>query len=172
MSAYDLRVRAAEIRELILRYAQTWDPDQRGELWSRLNHLGVLRSKASNPTGDYAEWLVARHYNRPLEAPSNKGFDLTLTDGTRIEVRGRHIKGRDPTYFKVARDLLSAIYDRLALVFFNPDFSVRWACEIPREALEDFAVKYENTDHRLRLRTRGLPGAWIDHPTVKPLPLV
>jgi hypothetical protein len=53
--ARTLHVPAHEIRKLILRYAQTWDADQRGELWLRLNDVGVLRAKASNPTGQCAE---------------------------------------------------------------------------------------------------------------------
>ncbi|MDP9376785.1 MAG: hypothetical protein M3P40_04305 [Actinomycetota bacterium] len=158
-------------RNLVLEYAQTGEPPIREQLWQRLSGLGVLRSRASNPTGDYAEWLVARHYNVALEPPSAKGFDLALRDGTRVQVRGRHVKGRDPSYFKVARGLWDAGYDQLALVFFEPDYRVRWACAIPRSALDRLAVKYENTDHRLRLRAGGRPGDWIHDPSVTPLHL-
>lgn len=155
-----ISIRDEGTRDLVRRYGDTGDE----AAWDELRRRGVLRSRAANPCGDYAEYLVARHYGVELEPPSTAGFDLRTPEGERVQVRGRHVKTRQPSYYRVSRDLLNRNYDKLALVFFERDYFVEWSVAIPFQDLLRLAVKYENTEYRLRL-----PGTWRDDPAVENL---
>lgn len=148
------------IQELVRLYGETGDEDT----WQELNRRGVLRGRAGNPCGDYAEYLVAQYFGVDLEPPSTAGFDLRTRGGARVQVRGRHVKTRQPTYYRVSRSLLNRSYDTLVLVFFERNYSVDWSAAIPFEDLIRLSVKYENTEYRLRL-----PGTWWDDPAVEDL---
>jgi hypothetical protein len=63
----------------------------------------VIRSD-NNPIGDYCEFLVAAHYGVTPERSSNAGHDVTASDGSKIQVKGRRIRpdGRTPPHFSGA----------------------------------------------------------------------
>lgn len=55
-----------------------------------LRRRGILRSD-NTPTGDYAEWLVARSLGLTLENNSTSGYDATNPDGTRYQIKARRL---------------------------------------------------------------------------------
>lgn len=68
------------VPELLAMYAS---------ILNELRRRGVVRS-GNAPAGDYAEWLVARALDGTLVANfSVPSYDLTLDDGTRIQVKCR-----------------------------------------------------------------------------------
>jgi hypothetical protein len=131
-----------------------------------LEHRGVMRVRHSNPCGEYAEYLVetALHGSRtPVNHPE---YDVRLTDGSRVQVRARHVKTRTPLHIKVADNLGAQTYDELVLVMFRPNYEVDWAYRIAWTALPRLCAKYARTGYRLLL-----PGTWREDPSVRRLAL-
>jgi len=52
----------------------------------------VVRT-ANNPIGDIAEAVVTEHYNGERQGFSNSGWDVTATNGERLEVKGIRLTG-------------------------------------------------------------------------------
>src|SRR5258705_399935 len=65
------------------------------------------------------------------------GATFHLRDGgaRRVRVAGRHIEGRQPNYFSAGPTLAGEPFDDLVVVFFNRDWSVRYAYRLPIEAV-------------------------------------
>ncbi len=58
-----------------------------GAIMSELRRRDVVRT-ANNPIGDIAEALVAEHFRGVRQSFSNAGWDVSTTDGQRLEVKG------------------------------------------------------------------------------------
>jgi hypothetical protein len=126
-----------------------------------LQELGITRSN-NIPTGDYAEYLVSRHFGAKLESNAFKGYDLRLTDTdrTRVQVKARRVRASG-TYgnFGFMRNLAGCAYrerqfDFLVAVVFEYDFEVREAWWIPWRVVKKHAG-YSTTVGAARLTRIG-----------------
>jgi hypothetical protein len=105
-----------------------------------LKRREILRSK-NNPTGDYAEWLVAEKLGLTLATKSAKGFDATDSDGLRYQIKGRRITDDNKsTQLGVIRNLECKDFNFLIAVIFNKSWDVHRAAKIPQEAVSDLAA--------------------------------
>lgn len=96
-----------------------------------LRRREIIRSE-NNPTGDLAEGLVAGLYGVELETNSTAGYDLCLSDGTRMQVKARRRTLRSkPSHYGLIRKLDEDPFDDLVAVNFNEEFTVESAFRMP-----------------------------------------
>ena len=117
-----------------------------------LKQRGVVRTR-NNPTGDYAEWLVATKFKLKLEPNSNAGYDAASSRGkkVRFQIKGRRAK--KSRQLSVIRNLEAKKFDYLIAVFFDDDFAVREAYKIPYKIVKKYAEFNEHQNgHILHLR--------------------
>ena len=134
-----------------------------GAVLDELKRRGVVRSK-NNPTGDYAEWLVATRLGLKLETNSAKGFDATDPQGLRYQIKGRRVTPDNPsTQLGVIRSLREKDFDFLLAVIFDADWRVLRAASIPHRTVEHLATfrKHQN-GHIMHL-----PSSVFDNPGVE-----
>lgn len=135
----------------------TYDPTLRttGDLlkeWAAsmrvLQARDVIRTD-NNPVGDIAEAVVHAHYGGERGGFSQKGWDVTTPDGTRLQVKGLKITSRG----NPSRNLspISGIdYDVVVVVIFDEDLIVTEALWVPRDVIEEM---FPNPNPRgLRMR--------------------
>ena len=104
-----------------------------------LNKRGVLRSQ-NNPTGDYAEYLVAKELHLKLESNSKSGFDATDESGRKIQIKGRRVTPKNPSrQLGVIRDLEKKQFDYLIGMVFDELYSVNQVLKIPHEIIGKYA---------------------------------
>lgn len=129
------------------------------------------------PTGDYAEYLVARHFGVELQANSYKGFDLRLRDRakTRVQVKSRRVR-KTGAYgnFGVLRGVHESTFadrqfDVVVAVVFEYDYALREAWWLPWKVVKNYAA-YSKTHNAVRL-TR-ITGAICNEPGVRQLDLL
>lgn len=106
---------------------------------AELRRRDVLRTNNA-PLGDYVEYLAARAYGGKLEPNSNKSYDLTAPDGTRMQVKGRAIgpDTRPQAKFSPFRS-----FDFEVAVFVAVDletYDVSWAREVTVEDVKNAAT--------------------------------
>lgn len=125
-----------------------------GAVLDELKRRGVVRSK-NNPTGDYAEWLVATRLGLKLETNSSKGFDATDPQGIRYQIKGRRVTPANPsTQLGVIRSLGERDFDFLIAVIFDADWRVFRAARIPHRAVERLATfRTHQNGHIVHLRS-------------------
>jgi hypothetical protein len=104
-----------------------------------LRRRGAIRSE-NNPTGDLAEALVAEFYGVELEANSTAGYDLKLSNGTRVQVKGRRRTLRSkPSHYGLMRKLDQDPFDVLVVVNFDEEFAVESAYRMPIDEVRELA---------------------------------
>ncbi|MBN3729394.1 hypothetical protein [Burkholderia sp. Tr-20390] len=100
-------------------------------LLDELRRRGITRS-GNNPTGDYAEWLVATKLGLKLAGKSSKGFDATDRQSARYEIKGRRVTSMNrSTQLSPIRNLSGAHFDFLVAVVFDSTWKVMVAAKIP-----------------------------------------
>ncbi|MCA8332668.1 hypothetical protein [Burkholderia cepacia] len=119
-----------------------------------LKRRGVTRS-GNNPTGDYAEWLVASKLALRLAGKSSKGFDATDEHGDRYEIKGRRVTLQNrSTQLSPIRSLAGAHFDYLVAVAFDSDWKVMMAAKIPHTVVSALAsYKAHVNGHVMQLRS-------------------
>ncbi len=129
---------------------------QHSAAMQELRELGVLRSD-NNPTGDYAEWLVASKLRMCLERNSTKGYDATA-EQYKYQIKGRQNKtGKGPVQLGVIRNLGAAVpaFHYLIAVIFNADWVVQRAVCMTYDAVKRLAVQRTHVNgHVLQIRDR------------------
>lgn len=99
------------------------------DVLEELRERKVLRT-ANNPTGDVAEYIFCKAFGWHQEPNSNKSFDATDAQGTRYQIKGRRLHGRNKSrQMSAIRDLGG--FDFLAGVLFNKDYNVLRAALVP-----------------------------------------
>lgn len=96
------------------------------------------------------EWAAERL--QALEVGRGAGYHLRGREGGRIRVAGRHIEGRQPTYFHLGQTLAGEPYDEVVVVLFNPDWSVNYAYRLSLAAAIAHHKKPGRQDCRLMIR--------------------
>ncbi len=119
-----------------------------------LRRRGILRSD-NTPTGDYAEWLVARSLGLTLENNSKSGYDATNPDGTRYQIKARRlVTPKTSRQLSPLRRLDQDPFDYLIVVLFGPGFEVHECWQIPIEVVRAHAVYREHVNGHI-LHARG-----------------
>lgn len=128
-----------------------------------LRRRGVVRS-SNNPTGDYAEWLVASKLGLQLAPKSAKGFDATDANGIRYQIKARRVTANNPsTQLSVIRDITSCNFDVLIAVIFSDTWDVAAAARIPREAVSNLATFRSHVNgHVMHLRKTTFSVAGVE----------
>ncbi len=107
----------------------------------------VLRTHNS-PVGDYAEWLVSKHFNGKLLTNSSKGVDVETDDGKLIQVKARtkDCNSNKPLPCGAIRDW--NFTDLVLLVFDRLDYSIIVAYVVPMEVVKAQLVSYASHDKK------------------------
>jgi hypothetical protein len=115
-------------------------------IMSELRRRGAIRSE-NNPTGDLAEALVAGFYRVEPAANSTAGFDLRLSDGTRVQVKGRRRTAYSkPSHYGLMRKLDQDPFDVLVVVNLNEEFAVESAYRMPIAVVRELAAFSSHTN--------------------------
>jgi hypothetical protein len=111
-----------------------------GKLLTELNNRKILRT--NNLLGDYAEYLVKEARGLRQAEKSNKGYDLVDDSRLRYEVKARRItqaKGKRELGAIRNLEAQQPLFDFLAGVLFNEDFSIYKACLVPFNVVKEHA---------------------------------
>jgi hypothetical protein len=123
------RLQTYDVRKLLALHSAVLD---------ELRLRDVVRSR-NNPTGDYAEWLVAQNLGLKLVTNSSKGFDATDRRGRKYQIKGRRAPARHKApLLGTIRDYDAGDFDFLVAVVFELDWSVRCAVRVAHADLKDF----------------------------------
>lgn len=108
---------------------------------AELRDRGVVRSNNA-PAGDYAEWLCARTLDATLvDNFSVKSYDLTLSDGRRIQVKARVISDPPKQGQLQTSPFRSWDFDLAALVLFrDTDYEVLRGVLVPMDVVRSRAT--------------------------------
>jgi hypothetical protein len=141
----------------------TYDPSSRtlGELLA--DWAGIMRELKSRdvtrtnnlPTGDFAEVLVALHYDGVRGTFAQAGWDVKTRAGERIQVKGTRHLGATLCGASLT-PIRDSAYDAVVVVVLDEDFGVLEALKFPREVVEErFAIEPYRNGRAIRL-TRDL----------------
>ena len=104
-----------------------------------LESLGVSKSKG-NPVGEYAEYLVSRAFDGIRMPNAKEGHDISLKDGTKIEVKGRVFEGsRVPMTYIKASTVSANTFDYLVYVVLSENMRVKYAMKISHANFQKLA---------------------------------
>jgi hypothetical protein len=133
------------------------------EVLNELQRRKVIRSK-NNPTGDYAESLVAEKLDLQLAKKSEKGFDAVDSAGLRYQIKGRKVTpDNKSTQLGVIRNLEEKDFDFLIGVIFDENWQVLRAVKIPHAAVSDLAsFKKHVNGHIMHLRPNILNNPHVE----------
>jgi len=107
---------------------------------AELRHRGIVRSD-NMPTGDYAEWLVARRLGLALETSSQAGYDAAGPDGVRYQIKARRLATKKSSrQLSAIRNFDKDPFDMLIAVIFDPGFEVLECWQIPIDVVRKHAT--------------------------------
>ncbi|MHB8878694.1 MAG: hypothetical protein ACYC8T_33765 [Myxococcaceae bacterium] len=107
------------------------------------------------PTGDYAEWLVAKHLGGELAPNSEKSFDVTGPNGRTYQVKSRMVDGAGNGKRQLS-PFRSWEFDEAVLVLFDDDYTVMRASIVPRDTVRAGAVHREHVNGDVAFATDDL----------------
>lgn len=99
------------------------------EILRELKSRTVIRT-GNAPTGDYAEWLVARYLGGDLAPNSEKSFDVTDQTGNTFQVKSRMVDGKGASKRQLS-PFRSWDFTTAAIILFDDDYTVMRASFIP-----------------------------------------
>lgn len=128
-----------------------------------LRRRNIVRSK-NNPTGDYAEWLVATKLGLELCSKSTKGCDAIDPLGVRYQIKGRRVTADNPSrQLGVIRNLEGNDFDVLIAVVLDAAWGVLAAARMPRELVTEVsAFRRHVNGHIVHLRPSLLSNARVE----------
>lgn len=133
-----------------------------------LRDRDAIRS-GNNPTGDLAEALIAEFFGVELEANSNAGYDLRLSDGTKVQVKGRRRTARSkPSHYGLIRKLDKKPFDVLVVVNFGEEFEVESAFQMQIKVVRKLA-RYSEYTNAWRLPI--IKGSRTEYPGIEEIKL-
>lgn len=111
-----------------------------GRLWldfcSAKNRIAAALGRSSNVVGELAERIVAEYHGTVPFAVSHPSADVELANGTLIQVKARMLTDVRTTSLSAFR---SWNFDVLAVVLFEPDGTISFGGEIPRDSARKHA---------------------------------
>src|SRR5258705_13893481 len=115
-----------------------------------LRRREIIRSE-NNPTGDLAEGLVAGLYGVELETNSTAGYDLCLSDGTRMQVKAhRRTLRSKPSHYGLIRKLDADPFADLVAGNFNAEVTVESAFRMALDVIRRLG-RFSNQSNARRL---------------------
>lgn len=116
-------------------------------LYARLKTELRLRD-FRNPIGDHAVEIVVKYLGGKKMRASNKGFDLLLPGGERVEVKARCIMSYNGSRILVSdiRCLREKRFDLLAVIIFHADLTVARAFLIPHTVIAERATYSQHSN--------------------------
>jgi|SRR5690554_158357 len=112
----------------------------------RLENLGISKSKG-NPVGEYAEYLASKAFDGKRMSNAKEGHDLTLADGSRVEVKGRVFEGsRVPMTYIKDSTIQQKTFDYLIYIVLSERMSVKYAMKISHTNFQGIA-KYAEPEN-------------------------
>ena len=109
------------------------------EVLNELLDRKIIRT-TNAPTGDYAEYLVARLVGGELAGNSEKSWDVRSPDGLRIQVKGRVVIDPRKRSQRQLSPFRSFDFDEAIVVLFDGTFQVWRAVSIPVETVKQVSV--------------------------------
>jgi hypothetical protein len=109
------------------------------QIIDELKKRGVVRT-SNNPVGDYTEHLVCSRLSLQIQRTSQASYDGIDSRGNRYQIKGRRCRRKTGNVqFSVIRKLMEMGFDYLVAVAFNPDYSIRFAAQIPHSLVGEIA---------------------------------
>ena len=109
------------------------------EVLNELLDRKIVRT-TNAPTGDYAEYLVARFVNGELAGNSEKSWDVRSPDGLRMQVKCRVVIDPRKHGQRQLSPFRSFDFDEAIVVLFDGTFQVWRAVSIPVETVKQLSV--------------------------------
>jgi hypothetical protein len=133
-----------------------------GAVLDEMRRREIIRTR-NNPTGDYAEWLVADRLHLILERNSSKGYDATDSAGMRYQIKAREAARKQKApLFSVMRELREGHFDFLVAVVFDSAWNLSYAALIPHAHVEPLcAYRARVNGHQMRLAQTTLGTAGV-----------
>lgn len=106
------------------------------ETLAELERRNVIR-KRNNPVSEYTEWLVSNRRGMVLAPASTKGYDAITSDGRKVQIKSRKNNAKNKSMILgIIRNYELNQFDDLIAVIYHPDFSIRYALQIPHELVK------------------------------------
>lgn len=113
-----------------------------------LRSRGVVRTENA-PSGDYAEYLVARALGGTLAPNSEKSYDV-IAAGVRVQVKSRVVSDPPKSGQLQLSPFRSFDFDEAVIVLFDDrDYGVRHAVRVPVEAVRSVAVHNQHVNGQI-----------------------
>ncbi|MFL0361246.1 DUF6998 domain-containing protein [Curtobacterium flaccumfaciens] len=125
-----------------------------------LLHRGVVRTRNS-PLGDLAETIALRAYGGTLAPNSEKSYDLTTSQGRRIQVKARLVDPADRRAQNFSAFRSFDFDDALFLLFDATSYDLIWARQLTSEETEAIGRRVEHTNSSA-IVVRNVAAAGID----------
>lgn len=133
-----------------------------GQILEELRARKILRS-SNAPTGDYAEYLVARALRLDLENNSKAGYDATDSAGVRYQIKSRRTTSYNKSkQLSPIRNLEARDFDSLIAVLFNEQFDVTLVVKIPQEIIARYARFNEHVNGHILVLNKILKDALVE----------
>ena len=109
-----------------------------GAIKALLNDYGICKTERE-PTGDYAEWLVATKMGlQQANNPVQRGYDLEDHEsGKTYQVKARRIIKSHPYKISISH-YQKYHFDYLVILLFNEDFTVKKAYQYTYDSIPQF----------------------------------
>ena len=104
-----------------------------------LKNRGVIRT-TNPPTGDYAEFLVARFLGVKLAPNSEKSWYVRAPDGKTLQVKSRVITNPRAAGERQLSPFRSFTFDEIVIVLFDDQYRIWRAVRIPVELAEERSI--------------------------------
>ncbi|MCX6501743.1 MAG: hypothetical protein NT132_04950 [Microbacterium sp.] len=127
---------------------------------TELTRRGLVRTRNS-PLGDLAESLAVRAYGGELAPNSEKSYDLTATDGRRIQVKARLVDPLDKRSQNFSAFRSWDFETALFVLFDAHTYEIVWARELTCDEARSIGRHVEHTNSSAIL-VRGVAAAGID----------
>lgn len=103
---------------------------------TELERREVIRTR-NNPVSEYTEWLVSTRMGMTLAPASTKGYDAITNDGRKVQIKSRKNNAKNKSMILgIIRNYELNQFDDLIAVIYHPDFSIRYALQIPHELVK------------------------------------
>lgn len=111
-----------------------------------LQNRNLIRT--SNIVGDLGENLFRIAFGWSLENNSNCGYDATDDKGLTYQIKTRKTESKT-IQFGAIRDIDNHVFDYLAILVLNDDYSVRYAAIMPKRVVKKYCKHQSYTNSEL-----------------------